>query len=271
MTSAIWCRTAAAAVLLASSLSVHAHRAWLLPSATVLSGDDPWVTVDAAVSNDLFFFEHQPLRLENLQIVGPDGAAIKAENPGTGKYRSTFDVRLTQPGTYRLAVVNDGYFASWKEDGKVKRWRGTLEKFAAEVPAKAVDLQVTQAQGRVESFITRGKPNATALKLTGRGMELEPVTHPNDLVVGETAQFRLVLDGKPVAGIDVEVVPGGIRYRDKLRDFKVTTDQDGKFAIKWDAPGMYWIEAVMKDSENVMPPAKERRASYVGTLEVLPP
>lgn len=34
----------------------EAHRAWMLPSATVLSGDDPWVTVDAAISNDLFYF-----------------------------------------------------------------------------------------------------------------------------------------------------------------------------------------------------------------------
>ncbi len=28
----------------------------MMPSSTVLSGDDVWVTVDAAVSNDLFYF-----------------------------------------------------------------------------------------------------------------------------------------------------------------------------------------------------------------------
>lgn len=48
---------AAAALVLSLPIAAQAHRAWLLPSATVLSGKDVWVTVDAAVSNDLFFFE----------------------------------------------------------------------------------------------------------------------------------------------------------------------------------------------------------------------
>ena len=47
-------------------LSANAHRAWMLPSATVLSGDEPWVTVDAAVSNNLFNLEHFPLQIEGV-------------------------------------------------------------------------------------------------------------------------------------------------------------------------------------------------------------
>ncbi|MET0445126.1 MAG: hypothetical protein ABW151_11185, partial [Pseudorhodoplanes sp.] len=48
-------------------LSAQAHRAWLLPSATVLSGDgDLWVTVDAAVSNHQFYFEQQTMRNAKL-------------------------------------------------------------------------------------------------------------------------------------------------------------------------------------------------------------
>ena len=58
------------------SASAHAHRTWLLPSATVLSGKEQWVTVDAAVSNDLFYFEHNPLQLDNLSVVAPDGSSV---------------------------------------------------------------------------------------------------------------------------------------------------------------------------------------------------
>lgn len=43
----------------------------------------------------------------------------------TGKFRSVFDVELTQQGTYRLATINNGLSANWEEDGKPKRWRGT--------------------------------------------------------------------------------------------------------------------------------------------------
>ncbi|MBF6990427.1 DUF4198 domain-containing protein [Cupriavidus sp. IK-TO18] len=251
-------------------LAAHAHRQWLLPSATVLSGNDSWVTVDAAVSNDLFYFEHVPLRLDNLQVTAPDGSAVKAENAATGKYRSTFDVHLTQPGTYRVAVVNQGLFASYKVDGQAKRWRGSAENFAREVPANAQELTVTQAEGRVESFVTAGKPSDKGLRTTGRGLELAPITHPNDLVAGDTASFRLLLDGKPAANLKVEVVPGGIRYRNKLQELSVTTDADGKFSVKWPAPGMYWMEAEVRDDKATFKQAKSRRATYAVTVEVLP-
>ncbi len=34
--------------------AAQAHRQWMMPSSTTLSGSESWVTVDAAVSNDLF-------------------------------------------------------------------------------------------------------------------------------------------------------------------------------------------------------------------------
>ena len=45
-------------ILAALAPSLFAHRQWVLPSSTVLSAADPWVTVDAAVSNELFYFDH---------------------------------------------------------------------------------------------------------------------------------------------------------------------------------------------------------------------
>src|SRR5690606_18193329 len=103
--------TIALALTAAVPMAAQAHRAWMLPSATVLSGSEPWVTVDGAISNDLFYFEHHPLRLDNLQVTGPDGKPRTAENQSTGKYRSTFDVKLADTGTYKLAVLNDGLMA----------------------------------------------------------------------------------------------------------------------------------------------------------------
>ena len=120
----------ALAVILCLPLSVEAHRAWMLPSATVLSGTDLWVTVDAAISNDLFYFEHNPIRLDNLAITAPDGSPVKAENASTGKFRSTFDVPLAQPGTYKIAVVTDMAAAMYEDGGETKRWRGSAEAFA---------------------------------------------------------------------------------------------------------------------------------------------
>ena len=80
----------AATVALAAMATVpaSAHRQWMMPSATVLSGDDVWVTVDAAVSNDLFYFEHQPLRLDAVKAWAPDGTAATIENRA-GDFRTS--------------------------------------------------------------------------------------------------------------------------------------------------------------------------------------
>lgn len=260
------------AVLLAAAalpFAAQAHKAWLLPSSTVTTADQ-WVTVDAAVSNDLFYFNHVPLRIDNLVITAPDGSALQPENVATGKYRTTFDIHLTQNGTYRIANVNKGLFASYEENGQRKRWRGTAEKFAAEVPADAQKLEVNESAGRVETFVTAGKPTTQSLKPTGVGLELAPVTHPNDLYAGEATKFRMLLDGKPAADLEIEIIAGGQRYRDQQDEIKVTTDATGEFAVTWPAPGMYWLEASLQDDRTSVKQATRRRVSYSATFEVLP-
>lgn len=254
---------------IALPLTAHAHKAWLLPSATVVSGNTPWVSVDGAISNNLYYPDHFPMRLESLVITAPDGSTVAAQNPHTGKYRSVFDVELSQTGTYRIATVNAGLFASWEENGQPKRWRGNAETFEKEVPKDAAKLQITRSAGRIETFVTNGAPSADALKPTGVGLELVPVTHPNDLFAGEPASFRLLIDGEPAVGVDVEIVPGATRYRDSQNEITAKTDAEGGFRVTWPAAGMYWLEATLQDGKAALP-ATSRRASYVATLEVLP-
>jgi len=265
-------RTALALVLSLAVMpfTAMAHKAWLQPSETVLAGADPWVTVDAAVSNDLFYFNHVPLPLERLAITAPDGSKADAQNGATGRYRSVFDVQLKQQGTYRIAMVNSGLSASWDEGGKPKRWRGTAAAFASEVPKDAKDLKVTQSVGRVETFVTNGSPNDAALKPVGEGIELVPVTHPNDLFAGEQAKFKLQIDGKPAVGLEIDIVRGGTRYRNAQEEIKAKTDANGEFSVTWPEAGMYWLETVSEDTNTSLPQAKQRRLSYVATLEVLP-
>jgi uncharacterized GH25 family protein len=261
-------RTAALTLALAAA-SVHAHNLWLLPSSTVLSKGD-WITVDAAVSNDLFFFNHNPLALDNLEVTAPDGSAIKAENVHKGKLRSVFDLHLAQPGTYRVAVLNGGVFARWKDKatGQQKRARGTPENIAGQIPADAEEVEVTQSAGRIETFITVGKPSK--LQPSGKGLELVSATNPTDLMKGEKASFVLQIDGRPAKDLEVTVTPGNTRYRDKMDEITAKTDDKGQFSVTWPQAGMYWLEASTKDSKTSLPQAKERRLSYAATLEVMP-
>ena len=188
---------------------------------------------------------------------------MQPENLSKGKLRSTFDLNLTQTGTYRLAVINEGVFARWKDKatGQVKRARGTPDNIASQVPADAQDVEITQSAGRIESFVTVGKPSA--LRPSGKGMELIPVTAPSDLVKGEKAAFSLLIDGQPARDVEVTVTAGSTRYRDNVGEQTLKTDGNGQFSITWPSAGMYWLEASANDN-------KERRLSYAATLEVMP-
>ncbi|GAB3343061.1 DUF4198 domain-containing protein [Marilutibacter aestuarii] len=260
----------AAALTLGIAPTALAHKAWLQPSQTVFSEKGAWMTVDAAVSNDLFYFNHVPLALERLQVTAPDGSRVAPQNASTGKLRSVFDLELAQEGTYRVAMVNQGMFASYVLDGENKRWRGNAADFKTAIPAGATQVRASESAGRVETFVTVGAPTTSVFKPTGQGLELAPVTHPNDLYAGEAAQFQLLLDGEPAAGLEIEIVPGATRYRDQQDTITLTSGADGKFSVTWPGAGMYWMETSHSDDKTSLPGAGERRASYVATFEVLP-
>jgi uncharacterized GH25 family protein len=237
-------KTLLAAVALAGVAvpAAVAHRMWMVASSTTVSGTDNWVTVDAAVSNDLFYFDHQPLRTTPA-VTQPDGSAGSVENYALGRFRATFDLHLTQQGTYKVAAVNEGVFGSYLLNGERKMLpRGTTAATLAQaIPAGATDVQTSTNLARNEIFITQGAPTRTVFTTTGKGIELAPVTHPNDLVTGEPATFGFLRDGKPGAGLTVTVIPGGGRYREGLKEQRLTTDAAGKVTIHWGEPGMYWV------------------------------
>jgi len=259
----------AAALAAALPFSALAHKAWLLPSQTVIAGNTPWITVDGAVSNDLFYFNHVPLRLESVVVTAPDGTGVQPQNGATGKFRSVFDVELKQQGTYRIASVHDGLSATYEVNGERKRWRGNAASLA-ELPKDAKNLQVSESVGRVETFVTNGAPNATALKPTGKGIELIALAHPNDLFAGEEATFRVLVDGQPKPGLEFEIVRGATRYRNAQDEIKVTSDAQGEIKVTWPEAGMYWLETGSEDNRTTVKQAARRRLSYVATLEVLP-
>jgi hypothetical protein len=272
-------RLLAAAALISVPAMLSAHRMWMLPSGTVFSGTDSWVTIDAAVSNDLFFFDHQPLRLGGVKVWQPDGSEGKLQNGATGRYRSVFDVELDKPGTWKVGTQMATVMGSFKVDGVEKRvgGRGGLRPgqpaplTVADIPANATDVKLIEVSSRNEVFLTAGAPTTTVFKTSGKGLEFAPVTHPDELVAGEAAKFRFLIDGKPAPNLKVTVIPGGKRYRNDEGAMDLTTGADGVLTVTWPTAGMYWLNATATDAKAATPRATERRMSYVTTLEVLTP
>jgi hypothetical protein len=239
-----------------------------MPAFTTLSGDDGWVSFDGGSSNGVFVPDHNAMRLGGLTITAPDGTSAAPENALQAHFRSTFDLHMTQQGTYRIANISNGMSASYTLDGEQKRWRGAPADFPAALPAGATDVTPSMNNARTETFVTLGVPNTTALALTGVGLELVPVTHPTDLVVDEPATFKLVNNGQPVANLAITVARGGVRFRDSTDDMTVTTDADGAFTVNWPEAGMYWIGASVRTEASGDQIAAS--SSYNGVVEVLP-
>ncbi len=269
----------AAVALFSVPAALSAHRMWLLPSGTVFSGNDSWVTVDAAVSNDLFYADHQPGRLEPMKVWQPDGTPGRIQNGATGRYRSTFDVQLDKPGTWKIGSMMSGFMGSFKTGGVEKRIgrRGPPQPGAPapltidDIPADATEVKVAETVSRNEIFVTAGEPTKTVFAPTGKGLEIDPITHPDELVAGEAARFRFLIDGKPAAGIKATLVPGGKRYRNAEGATDVTADAQGVVTLNWPTAGMYWLNATATDGKTSNPKATERRLSYTTTLEVMTP
>lgn len=260
-----------AALLVSLTAPAEAHRRWLLPSDTVLAGAEGTVSVDAAISNSLFGFDHHAMPLDDVRITAPDGQIVKPAIIGSGKYRSIFDVPLKQQGTYRIASVSDGMMGFYEIDGQRKRFRGTRAEMATAIPADAANVRTFENVARVETFVTLGAPDDMALQPIGRGIEMVPVTHPNDLVASEPAQMRFLVDGQPAAGLEVEFVQGGTKYRDEAGSRMLVADAAGVVTLEATEPGMYYLEAANgddreQDAGNVTP----RRMSYTAVLEFLP-
>lgn len=258
----------AAIAALAAPLSAQAHRAWLAPTSTVLSGAEAWVGFDAGMSNGVFIADHAAMNLAGLVITAPDGSTVEAENLNRARYRSSFDLHMTQQGTYKIANVSSGLMATYKENGEDKRWRGQAADFPAALPAGATDVVATRTASRVETFVTLGAPTDSVFTNPGDGLALIPVTHPNDLVAGEEATFKLTNDGVAASGVEVTIARGGARYRDAPEEITVVTGVDGGFSVTWPEAGMYWLNA------SVRTPAQgdtvAASASYVAVMEVLP-
>lgn len=276
---------AASGIAAALATPAHAHRAWLLPSKTSLSGTGQVVSVDAAVSNDLFHPDHVAMKTDGITVQAPDGSAGAVENAATARHRSIFDVKIDKPGTWRIGTARTAYAGTYMLNGEEWRVGGRPPRPAtpgntaapvrrvaglADIPAGATDLKLAEMVSTNVVFVTADAPTKTVF-VTGKGLELDPITHPTALVSDEEARFRFLIDGKPAAGVKVAVVPGSKKFRESEAAQDLVTDAQGVLTIKWPVAGMYWLSATAGDAKPLENKASERRMTYTTTLEVLAP
>lgn len=262
-------RTHIAALVLLVSGFASAHNVWIRPSSTQLSGEKDYVTIDGGASDFPFDVNHNGRPTENLHAYAPDGKEIEKENLTKGKLRTSYDAKLSQQGTHRFVDQQEYIQFNYGEGDPKPRWRGTPEQYQKEKPIPAQKHENYRHRSlEAETFATLGEPTAEAIKPAAKGLDIEYLTHPNELYAGEKAQFRVVFDGKPLANARVRLAKDGMRYRS--HEFtELKTDADGLVTIDWPEAGLYWLNTEHEVPSDVVKDTPHLYDYSVG-LEVLP-
>ena len=295
-------RSVAFAVLLAPALAggpAAAHAPFLRPLNFSPSRD--YVTVLGGMHEETVFVSDFALRPGDFFVIGPDGVRTKLEGQATLKGISAVDVPLPASGTYRITTGDRiGREATMaKVDGVWRVVRGAggpgrpgggegaprregapgpgprpggegpppLDPSA--VPAGAPTMKTTGVL-KAETYVSRGAPSTAALKASGQGFELEPVTHPDEVFLDKGFSFRLLTDGTPAAGVPVHVRRGDEQYADTKTDMTVTTDAQGRATARFPRQGVYILEARYPAEPAPGAAPAPRTTSLSVSLEVTP-
>ena len=229
-------RPFAALLLAALALPAAAHTPYLAPASFEVRPDSV-VTLDASFA-ETFFVPEVVFDNSTFAVTLPDGSTAAPDTVQLLKTRAVVEHKLPgQKGTYRFSTGNrlGAVFRTWELNGKTESSRDP----AKPLPAGAKLTSHYQSLSRSEVYLTAGGPTTTALTPYGKGLELVPVTHPNDLYQGEQFDFSVQYDGKPLADQKVEFHRALGDGHTQPAPVVVTTDAAGKARFALTEAGSY--------------------------------
>ncbi|KAA0875353.1 DUF4198 domain-containing protein [Nitrincola tapanii] len=253
-------------------VQVSAHPMWMLPSEFNVSTEEGhWVTVDATASHGVFGFD-KAIPVDQVAIFRPGGERQRMGSYFKGQRRSVFDFELTEQGTYKVELaMSPRYMTSYNIGGRdtQRRVMGNKVEVASQIPKEAREIQTTMMQNIAAFYVTQKAPTREVLELKGQGFELDAITHPSDLVVGEEAELRFLFNGAPVVGLHAEWVPGGTAFRSSRLQQDLTTDKDGRIRFTPEHSGPHLLSINMRqEGDGVL--ADQVAVNYLLSVEVAP-
>ena len=261
-------------IALLTSLPVlsHAHTMspFLLPEVFDTNAGQN-ISFQSAITIEKFFIPGMNFKTSYV-VTEPDGQQKPIIAAATLKRFNIAEMDMPKEGTYQIrtqdAVGNSGKYAL--VDGRWLRVRPARAPnpqqqatraaepakapaaapannqpprmiAADQVPANAQTLEVTNHL-IAESYVTKGKPSPLP-KLTNKGFEVKLLTHPNELYEGESLKLQVLVDGKPVPNLELDVFKGASSYEpnEKREMPHVSTNAKGEAEIKFSDDGIYLI------------------------------
>jgi uncharacterized GH25 family protein len=215
--------------------AAQAHMPYVLPTIFDVGKGDH-ITVESSFGEDAFVPEVS-MRDAPFHLVGPDGKPIPAGSVVYLRDLSVFEADTKVDGTYRVTTGQRfGRIGTMFQKNGAWVMRG--EQGEPEAGTKEVQVQSATI---AEAYVTKGAPSQTALKPTGKALEIQAVTHPNSITAGTDAEFVLLFEGKPLAGVELTLFRSAGFYDGRKVAAQVKSDAAGRFKLKPDDAGTYLI------------------------------
>jgi hypothetical protein len=265
------------AVLTLAAPAARAHTPYLLPN--TFNPERPRVTLQAALTEDDYFNPDIALNVPAYAVTRPSGQQGEVKPSAMLKDVAVVEAELDESGTYRISTGNlvqrkstvalvggkwlivrqprgprpggeggEGRPPAARPSGAARPAQagppdedGPPNFIApADVPAGARTMTADQVM-KVETYVSKGAPTDTALKTTGEGFELKPLTHPNAIYVDQGFSFQLLVDGQPVANAPISVYRSGNIYDDRRIAVELKSDAKGAAHVAFTQPGVYLL------------------------------
>ncbi|ALZ75764.1 hypothetical protein ATY27_08295 [Rheinheimera sp. F8] len=221
-----------------------------------------WVSLEAAFAEQ-FFLPEAKFDQSDFQVTGPDGMVRAPKEQVAVKSRTVLDDELKTDGTYKYSTGQrfGAVFHSYVLNGKTENSREPDFVLPKGATLKAHFQSVTRA----ETYISKGKPDQKALNASGKGLELQFISHPNDLYAGQPVNGLLLLDGKPLANSTLELhrAASAQASQDKTAPLQINSNARGEFTLTPPQAGTYLLLA--RHRAAAPPGAKAPLYSYTST------
>ncbi len=228
-----------AAPLFAATITaaVSAHTPYLAPSSfSPVFGK--MVTLDAAFA-EKFFVPEAAFSGSDFKITNPNGTTVAPDSLSALKTRVVVEHALEDKGTYKFSTGHrvGKVFRIYEKDGK----RHVMEKPEEALPEGAKELSFFQAITLAETYVTKGAPDNGAIRSWDKGLEIKPDTHPNEIYAGESFDFTVAFEGKPVAEQKLDVFTAQGEFSPKNAVAQITTDAKGVASFTPEKAGVYLV------------------------------
>lgn len=250
----------------AFAAAASAHTPYLAPSNFTPRADET-LALDASFA-ETFFVPEAVFDNSKFTVMGPDGKSAAPDAVQLMKTRAVVEHTLPpqSKGTYRFSTGarQGAQFRTWELNGKQESSRDPAMK----VPAGAKIVANFQSVTLAETYVTVGAPDRGALQARGQGIEFVLKTHPNDLFVGETFEFTVQFDGKPLADQKVEITEAVWTSDRKPQVKTLLTDAQGRASFKLEQAGTWLALTRYRTKAQAGAPVDEYSNSYTLTFRV---